>query len=244
MANSLLDPEYFGDTGNALAGLLSAPKRVSNALIEAYQTMTQPNRFDQVAGDFIMDTPQRFRDNVNSAFPDPRLLNPNNQTPEAQSARESVANALMGFAAPINRADPKKIARALDKMGLEYQRGGSGISQSQYFDIDHPTIPDTNIKVRISDHDYPSYYGAGIRPNVDLYSGSSNYGGRAEHTADSWLEAVKQISDKTGVDVPPYVRSLLNKNALLAISEDQVKLRQKIAAWLNEPKATRGPRPE
>lgn len=101
MANSLLDPEYLGGVQNALAGLLSAPKRVGNALLDAYQTLTQPHRFDQVAADYIMNTPQRFRDNVNSAFPDPRLLNPNNQTPEAQSARESAANALLNFAAPI-----------------------------------------------------------------------------------------------------------------------------------------------
>jgi len=72
---------------------------LGDSVLNGYQTLTQPNRFDAVASQYLMDTPQRFRDNVNAAFPDPRLLKM--QTPEGQAAREAASGVALGFVGGI-----------------------------------------------------------------------------------------------------------------------------------------------
>lgn len=97
----------MGLLDNDLPGLLS---NVKNALLEAYDSATKPNGgMSNALAEYLMNTPNRFRDNVNTNFPDPRLLR--QQNPEGQNARESVANALLNFAAPtVYHGTPHRFA--------------------------------------------------------------------------------------------------------------------------------------
>lgn len=113
------------DTKNYLLALLSqGSETVKGGLLDAYQTATQPNQMDNALAMLLKNTPQRLSDNINTHFPDPRLLNPYNKTPEANTARENVANALMGFGGMM--VGPKaKVWNAIDHAkALEMESAG------------------------------------------------------------------------------------------------------------------------
>lgn len=150
---------------------------------------------------------------------------------------------LMAQQGAINPDDPRRLGNALRKMGLNPSESGSGLSSSQYFQFENPKTLKP-IKIRISDHDYPSHYGTQYANDFDLASGHSSTGvTRAMHTDDNWLDVAKKVSERTGVDLPKYAKNLVDKRQLAEDAANAARLQQEqlikqsqIDAWNNRPK--------
>lgn len=145
---------------------------------------------------------------------------------------------------PENAVDARSLAdmlqRAGERAGYYVQRSDSAISPSKYvaFSKHDDEVGDTVRQVRISNHadKYPELAN-GIRTSVDPSTEVSF------EQAVNWLarEGFPTTLSKKYKDIPTWEQYYAARRAADATPE--VRLQKLRDAWLNQPKATRGPRP-
>lgn len=117
---------------------------------------------------------------------------------------------LLGVTKYAKTAD--KVERALNKMGVETQRDASRVSSSQYIEA---TMPNGDlVKIRVSDHELPHYYGTATRADYNVAIGPH---GRADTSGD-WADVIKLIGDKYQLPIPQYANRVLTNRKALAES--------------------------
>lgn len=133
---------------------------------------------------------------------------PTPMTAETMDLADSMAGSMMGATKAAGRGlhhswegalrgKADRLAAALDKMGVSYNRKGSGLSGSQYFEFYDKG--DEFRKVRVSDHELPPSYGT-MHGYADVEIGPHMSGSDYEAALD-------QIANWTGTKVPSQVKA-------------------------------------
>ena len=143
---------------------------------------------------------------------EPESRTPANFALTAAGALPGVPALAMASGALRRRSDADRLARLLDEAGLYYERKGSGLSGSQYFDV-KPAIEDaSNLKVRVSDHVLPPSY-EGVHGRADFEIGDYE-------TAFPFMEQVPKIFGSLGADTPKSFKSAAKRAATLKAKAD------------------------
>lgn len=145
---------------------------------------------------------------------------------------------------PENAADTRSLAdmlqRAGERAGYSVQRSDSAVSPSRYISFGKAgdEAGDTVRQVRLSNHadKYPELSN-GVRTSVDPSTEVSF------EQAANWLarEGFPTSLSKKYSNIPTWEQYYAAKRAADATPE--IRLQKLRDAWLNQPKATRGPRP-
>lgn len=115
----------------------------------------------------------------------------------AAAAVRGIADAGGGGARTARKTDAQRLAKALDDMGLNYERKTSGLSGSEYFEVKPIDDSLSSFKVRVSDHNLPTYYGQQHGwADVEI--------GPHEDAVD-YLSGVESIAKKAGARSPKSV---------------------------------------
>jgi hypothetical protein len=142
---------------------------------------------------------------------------------------------------PETGSDARKLAdmleRAGNREGYYVFRDKSGISPSEYITFKNPADDELTRQIRISNHadKYPEL-SSGVRTSVDPSTQTSF------EQAVNWLskEGYPTTLSKKYQNVPSWEQYYVQQQA----KREANRLQSLQDAWRNEPKATRGPRPE
>ena len=119
------------------------------------------------------------------------------------SLAATFALGMAGATTPATIAD--RIAGYATKLGYDVLPSASNLSSSRYLSLQHDLLPDTMLKVRVSDHDLPPSYGS--PGNYDIRPSDGSY----------WADVVKSLADRVGQTVPSAVQRVLRKPQALQV---------------------------
>ena len=106
-----------------------------------------------------------------------------------------------GTSGPSNVA--ARIAGQAEKLGFSVSRDASKLSASKYLELTHDKLPNSDIKIRISDHDLPPSYGP--PGDYDVHAGSPR------DQSVSWYDTIKSLADKIGQPPPSLAQSAITR---------------------------------
>jgi hypothetical protein len=98
------------------------------------------------------------------------------------------------------------IADQASHMGYNVSKDASKLSGSKYIGLSHDKLPDTFLKVRVSDHDLPPSYG---HPGDYDVEGKGRPSGNGMH----WSDAINHLAGRVGAEVPPAAKRELTRRA-------------------------------
>lgn len=115
-----------------------------------------------------------------------------------------------------------KIGSYAGQLGYSVEPQGSALSRSSYLSLSHDALPDTTVKVRVSDHDLPPSYG----PPGDY---DVHYGAPRQFSTD-WINAVADLARRVNQQVPAPIQSQLTRMANLQAARDAADAQARAAA--------------
>jgi len=221
----LRDPQSYKDMVNNFLEMISPPV---------------PTPEEAKAGLGSMRADSQLKGSVMQGYPDAQGLLAN----QAYDKMGNIAMAGM-VSSPLGRipetgVDTKKLADMLEragvKSGYEVARESSAISPSQYITFRNPLDELATRQIRISNHadKYPEM-ASGVRQSVDPTTEISF------EQAVNWLakEGYPTNLSNKYKNVPSWEQYYAEQQS----ARDANRLQMLRDAWLNKPKATRGPRP-